>query len=445
MGYDDLLQLALERGKWCFTPDAFPTVGNGYRLACLDMSISQVFNRAGSGDGPNSLPVSTEDFLTKSSCVFSPAFSAHLREKFNTLDVACGQPVADGFMSLDTIISWTSIITWNTLGHYLAIVEKEDIVEEEGKKKPTEKKPPQFDGTEEGPLPLKEITQITLRGTTISQAWADNEAVKEFTGFDRHHLPNWSPSVPGRAPVFRDTSTHLETPEWEQIIDHELSTNPTALGRVRGKAQLFPESNDCQGIYTSFSALRSFLWAVFHGEVIQDPPRPTALAPATLLKCFRMRNQDFRGILLLMFSSQQPTPQGMSSYQVPAGQEAAWLRAVNFESRYKSSSRNAWTGHLKEIHGKDTASFPDIIHGRDLPTLRAQLRAFPCNQALLWQTAWMSEDAASSLNRGIVGIYAISFEEITPLAKKMRKRGKVGTLGRKLGEGLKEVLRKMCG
>lgn len=413
---------------------------------CLDMSISQIFNRAGSGNEPDSPPVSTEDFLAKSACVFSPAFSAHLREKFNTFDVVCGHPVADGFMSLDTTISWTSIITWNTLGHYLAIVEKEDIDEEEDKKKPTEKKPlrfgvPQFDGTDEGPLPPQEITQITLRGTTISQAWANSEAVRDFTEFDRINLQNWSPSVPGGAPVFRGTSTHLETSEWEQIMDHELSTNPTALGRVGGKTQLFPESNDCQGIYTSFSALRSFLWAVFHGEVIQDPPRPTAAA--TLRKPFRMRNQDFRGVLLLMFNTHQPAPPGMSSYQIPAGQEEAWLRAVNVESRYRSSSRNPWTGQFKEIHGKDTTCFPDVIHGRDLPTLRTQLRAFPCNQALLWQSAWMSEGAAYSLNRGIAGIYAISFEVDPPLVEETKKRGKVGTLGRKLGEGWKEALRKM--
>src|SRR5690554_5575802 len=102
MDFEDKINLALQKAKWCFTPHAFPTVGSGIKLACLEGAITKIFDGATRvielrtsrenrrQDFP---PDSTEDFLSQSACVFSAAFSTHLRDKFNTFDEVCGQPI----------------------------------------------------------------------------------------------------------------------------------------------------------------------------------------------------------------------------------------------------------------------------------------------------------------------------------------------------------------
>ncbi|MBE3045229.1 hypothetical protein IMZ48_22290 [Candidatus Bathyarchaeota archaeon] len=238
-------------------------------------------------------------------------FIRHLDAKFDAFDTLCGEKIAGGFLSTGSYEAWVNVIADNTPRHYLAAASTSQRLYEPGPTATGKRMPiPQFDGTGDEPTPPAPMKQIVLKGKTIKEAWAQNEDIRSMTEFERLPHQNWTPSVPGGAPVFHGTSRHLKSADGEANIDLAFSQNPTGLERVEGLTQLYPATKDLAGIFTSFSAIRSFLWSVFVGDVIQDPPGPSR---ATVLdKPFRMRDQPYKGVVLAQFHSTQPAPSGIS-------------------------------------------------------------------------------------------------------------------------------------
>ena len=436
-GLDEASAQAFREAKWCFTDEEFPNITNSFLCHRLPNTIGRIFaENSGNGEtqSSRSTPDSTTDFLERAKCVFSAPFLRHLGAKFDAFDSLCGDSLAGGFLSAKSYEAWAAVFAENTLHYYLeapARKSHEPGPIAAGKRMPI----PQFDGTGDEPTPPAPMRQIVLKGKTIKEAWHQNEDIRRMTGFERLPNQNWTPSVPGGAPVFHGTSRHLRSADGEANIDLAFSQNPTKLERVPGLTQLYPATPDLAGIFTSFSALRSFLWAVFVGDVIRDPPGPSH---ATVLdKPFRMRDQPYRGVLLAQFHSTQPAPSGISWYQIPVGKEDAWRWAlVNPEPRHPRTSEGWWKVGLGVLHGQDTADFPDLVHGKDLPSLRQCLGPFPCNRAFLWQSAWISDKSALALQKKISEIYAISFEreEEQPETTSGKKESAFRTFGRKLGK-----------
>lgn len=268
------LDEALKRAEWCFHESAYPSIGNAFQLACLSDVISKIFREHlnDDHDAEASSPSSVKDFLSKTASIFSRPFLAHLESKFEEFDKLCGEPVADGFLSVGTYHAWTNLIAANTIRYYRATTSDEQNLSEAPQKTSEIVDISQFDGHSDQPPSAIPVSQISLKGTTLKQAWAEKEEVGRLFSFERLPLQNWTPSTPGGAPVFHGTSHHLIDAESLRDLDNALSSNPTQLGRFPGETQLYPLSTDISGFYTSFSALRSFLWSVFNGEVIQDPP-----------------------------------------------------------------------------------------------------------------------------------------------------------------------------
>ncbi|KAI5464380.1 hypothetical protein BGZ63DRAFT_377560, partial [Mariannaea sp. PMI_226] len=265
----------------------------------------------------------------------------------------------------------------------------------------------------------------------------------------------WSPSVAGGAPVYRGMAIQHEYLQHARTIEHYLSTNPSTFRRVPGKTTFFPDDGHLSGIYTSFSALRSFLWAAFKAEILYHCLDKTA--GRALTDSFQMRGQTFHGVLLLKFHPDQPAPPGLTSFTIAEGKELDWRHTVFSwrPSRQQlrptkastSPPRAIWEHDLKHIHQQDTRDYPDIIHGRDMPVLRDAFLDWPCKQSLLWQTAFMSPAAANQLNSRLVAIYAISFERPQvgheQEAQPKEQEKVYSTLVPRLGERLKRIISKM--
>lgn len=99
----------------------------------------------------------------------------------------------------------------------------------------------------------------------------------------------------------------------------------------------------------------------------------------------------------------------------------------------------------QRIHGRDTTEFPDLIHGKDLPSIQNRLRQFPCQRALLWQSAWMTREAMLALNQRGTAIRAISFEREEPQAPEREKKDCFSTMTRALGKEFKKIVGKKSG
>lgn len=435
------IEEAIRRAEWCFTEGSYPNISNAFRLACLPDTISRIFEEH-SNDGNiagDSCPSSAKDLFSRASSVFSTSFVAHLELRFREFDILCGGPAADTFLSAGTYQTWTNTIADNAFRYYLATTSKEQHLEEPSRTSPESVSIPQFDAPFEAPAPIP-ISQIHLKGSTLKQAWAENNDLRQLFPFERLPLQSWTPSTPGGAPIFHGTSHHLQDARCQADLDSALASYPTRLVRAPGRTQLYPLSHGISGFCTSFSALRSFLWAVFMSEVIQDPPRPSRAS--SLQQTFHMRGEAFTGIILVEFHSNQPAPPGLDWYQIPNGREEEWSSIALSLGPYMSTTTNIWTDDLKAIHGQDTPKFPDIVHGKDLPPLQNSLRAFPCQRALLWQSAWMSEKAMVALNQRVSAIHAISFERTGPLAPEKKKKGSFSTMTRALGDQFKKMAEK---
>ena len=132
---------------------------------------------------------------------------------------------------------------------------------------------PQLDGpSTDGSAPLtlptsnSPITQIRLSGPTLKQAWNSDPILRQL----EHDCPGtgWSPAQASGLPVYHGTNAQFGTFGFNVL----LSRSPFSALR-RGFAmqnQMAPTSQPV--LYTDFSPLRCYLWALFKSEVIRSIP-----------------------------------------------------------------------------------------------------------------------------------------------------------------------------
>ena len=407
----------LKQASPCFKEEAFASIANGYRIAAVPHAVKSLqLNR--NNENPWALfanPSSVNDFISQTDHIFAPEFARHIQEKCAIFDRLCGAPISDAIFSELSLQERALEIVNNTLKFYDK--PRPPFPGDRGRSR---------DGTSDSPPEARPIpiTQMKLKGPTIKEAWRTNAAAQAINPLERVSLGQWNPSIstPSSLPVFHGTDAHLHE-NTAPILKQALEANPTMMRRAYGQTQLFPAGQYC-GIYTSFSAMRAFLWSCFKAEVIMDPPGPTTFS--RLQQPFQLNGQNLRGTLLLEFDINQPAPAGLSWYMVPVGKESDWFSRVRHSPSILTST-TAWGDSLKAIHGQDSLDYPDVTHGRDLPEIRNALADFPCNKTLLWQTAWMSEHAENILNERVTNIYAISFELEDPLSPSKPKKRRIFT------------------
>jgi hypothetical protein len=117
-------------------------------------------------------------------------------------------------------------------------------------------------------------------------------------------------------------------------------------------------------VWTAFSPLRAFLWAVFRGEVVSNIPGPTTQSKSN--QPWHYGNKTYEGVLVLQFSPSQPSPPGCSSYTIPIGKEEQWTNIAAASNNVVStaeSTKNLWQ-RFATIHrqGKES-EWPDLVHG----------------------------------------------------------------------------------
>ncbi|KAI5465299.1 hypothetical protein BGZ63DRAFT_373230 [Mariannaea sp. PMI_226] len=402
--------------------EAYPHVANGFQLACLRVAMEGVFRNAGHESRLGDTPLGVMDFLAVTACLFSPKLQKHLRSNFDRFDNLCGEEsVSDMFLAERTIQAWAYDILDFYLGYFfrLAMKKEHDC---------------QSNGTPTPPA-LVPIQQIQLQGTFLKDAWETNKDIQticDFGGSKNIPMHSWKPSTPGAAPVFRGVSHHLKQ-DGAQIVECQISTTPPDFSRKPGAPHLDSCDSEHPSIYTSFSAPRAFLWAVFMAELFQDPPAQTQVQGLT--QEFRLRGTTYQGILLFKFDSVQPAPSGLSWYQLPEGRELEWANIGRRQSIQPHPERHQAAHNLQQ----ETTDSPDLIHGRDLYDLRKYLTSWSCEQALLWQTAFTSRAAVESLSSRLVGIYAISFEQLQQHPENIsHRKGKIAMLKQNMGIPLRK-------
>ena len=148
-------------------------------------------------------------------------------------------------------------------------------------------------------------------------------------------------------------------------------------------------------VWTEFSPLRSFLWAVFKSDVLQPVPGPgTETKLKTPWKC---RDHEHVGVLVLKFQPSLSSATGEANCTIPPGREAEWTHIARTPTeggtpetlwrRFASIHRNAlptWppTIHCREYGAQLLMLSPYIKQfrrtvwfGADIPTLQASHRA----------------------------------------------------------------------
>lgn len=366
-------------------------------------------------------PTSVDDFIANMQGLFNTQFLRNLKEKCEAFDDLCGSPLSDAFIGHHSYLQWATLIGDNCFD--ACRFQVRDITPMLGKQRFAMS---QFGGSSDEPLP---VTQIHLRGKNVKQAWRTNPDTSCISPVEHHRLDDWTPSTMGGAEVFHGTTARYR-------MDEVLPSTPIDLGRSCLPSQFFPPG-DTAAIFTSFSVIRSFLWAAFKANVIDDPSDPTIRG--TLRTPFQLRGQTYHGVIVIKFHSSQPAPDGLTHYQIPAGQESAWN---DLAKRTICTGKKFWRVDARSIHGQSAGGVPDIVHDKDLPNLRNALGGFLCNGSLFWQTAWISEEAADALNARAAHVYVISFEreEATQSQSRSDNKKGVGEFARKFGHCLKMMM-----
>lgn len=148
------------------------------------------------------------------------------------------------------------------------------------------------------------------------------------------------------------------------------------------------------------------------------------------------------------FGVSQPHTGSLQAVVLPTSVTGQWKKVVqDFDPSLQPADyipANFWR-KLQFLHGQATDGCPDVIHAKDDRETLYNLRGTPCNKALLWQTAWVGQNAIDTLNARMTQIYAISFER-TPTASHVDPKeaisiaGKFRSFGKSAGQKLKGKL-----
>jgi hypothetical protein len=198
------------------------------------------------------------------------------------------------------------------------------------------------------------VQQVLLKGRDLRSAWSQNRITSSWRPADN----TFSPHKPGGPMVFHGTNTRSLT---------GANIDDLCTGKIRlfagGRNQMAP-----WGVFhTSFWGIRSFLWAVFSQNVVA--PIPEGSARLNLNSTFQFDGNEYRGILLLAFYTQTPSPPGLNA-EILDGGILQWSGACteNFRPGFVSTDeRDQYWRTLASLHRKQGSSWPDILHAPEDP------------------------------------------------------------------------------
>ncbi|KYK55787.1 hypothetical protein DCS_07751 [Drechmeria coniospora] len=247
--------------------------------------------------------------------------------------------------------------------------------------------------------------QVTIVGKGIIDAWQRLPFTQQLET-DCPQNSTWTPSQPGALSVYHGTSHNPKKGTFNEF----LSQPPfLALDGGSSRNHITQGSGQLPVVWTAFSPLRAFLWAVWQAEAVAAVPNPDA--KGRLNAVWKCAGKTYEGVMLLQFSASQPQPPGLTSYVIPRGREEEWSKTANSD-RYGFSGMNLthtqtlWA-QFSTIHGQEIGSeWPNLVHGLELWDSRQDLRKLRVKQ--VWRTAWSGE-GISRLNENHKQSLAIRF------------------------------------
>ena len=175
--------------------------------------------------------------------------------------------------------------------------------------------------------------------------------------------------------------------------------------------------------HTSFYGVRSFLWAVFRDNIVS--PNLVGSAQLNSNARFQFGGAEYRGVLVLAFYTQTPSPAGLSAEILDNSFITEWSTRCkrNFEFGVPPvDERDQHWQKLAPLHRKHSTKWPDILHGPEEPRTRATLSHFFGSQQegllpstrSIWRSAHCTEAATQYLSRNVAGVFAVAFEPEQP-------------------------------
>jgi hypothetical protein len=367
-------------------------------------------------------PQSCSDFLFLCRSIFSSDFCLTLDARIGEFD-ALVQANDDGIRLSDAFIQDRSRSDW--LKVIIQSISIDSLMRSGELPFPFS-----IDGTRDD---SRGVRQIILRGKDLRTAWVQNRTTSSW-----HPFENFSPDQPAAPMIFHGTNTRtLTAPNIDDLC----------CGRVRlfagGRNQMAP-----WGVFhTSFFGIRAFLWAVFNQNVVTLDPEGSARL--NLNSSFRLNDTEYRGVLLLTFYTQTPSPPNLSTEILDESIMSQWSgqNADGFRPGFiTSDERDEHWKKLSSIHGKERPNWPDILHAPEEQRTRLTLGQFFRGQGLLpstgpiWRSAHCTEDAMQYLRGRVAGAFAVTFEQELPQkeTKKKEKQGLTKRVCQWFKRGMKE-------
>jgi len=270
-----------------------------------------------------------------------------------------------------------------------------------------------FDGTSESePAQNPRIIQVNLEGPNIKSAWSKNRTIVDRRyKWTIRQLEEFGPDYAytadkaGSFSVFHGTIAHHKFPDW--ISDWNDEKMSLSSGDEGGQMAPF----GLGVVYTSFSALRSFLWAAFQEHLYRN--LPGAKDEAVLRKSWTSNGQTFTGVAVFAFEIVQPRPNArMHAYTIPRGTEQQWANKMGEMSGriWKNKGKEAWEHIMANSRPKDIKQWPEILSASEYGQQESSLSPFKVN---LQRTCW-SGSGIEYLNSQYRYTMAISFRKVLP-------------------------------
>ncbi|KAK0382782.1 hypothetical protein NLU13_9877 [Sarocladium strictum] len=454
---DNEWDIHLNERSWILHPDVRTGIIYSYQQFGVEDGIEHAIGIREKHD----TPTSCEDFLIKTSPLFSNEFIKRIQTSLEEFDRKLGVPLADVFISEMSTLDLAATLVSRCFEY--SDPEKPSlptpsvpipsyITPSVTSEEPIKSWGLMLDGTDEGPPPYymdspadrvasapspmvldpsvhgaqAPMQQIKLVGPTLKQAWDANpivqrhlmvaDAMKEVKSDWTPNIAHDTPGVFSRAPAFHGTCSHHDRDNADKRLEKAMATLPSGFTRNGNPSQIYPGRIDgTGGFFTSFLAFRAFAFSVFKMCLFQDIPNGTHLG--WLHRAFTMRNTEWTGVILLKFWSQQGAPPGQDFYTVPESNQRIWASTCKKFAVMDSlgDEQNCWA-KLRPIHRQATADYPDLVHMREQDSV---IQAFnkanvKVNKGLLWQTAWMSDRSMEYLNSRFAECFAITWEDPSP-------------------------------
>ena len=240
--------------------------------------------------------------------------------------------------------------------------------------------------------------QICLQGPTLREAWLANEVTRSLSFMPPR---NWNPSLPAGYYVYHGTSLPDE--------GHDRAEDLVNNGLLLEHAAPFNELSPRAAVYTSYSAIRSFLWSVFSNDFAEITI--TARQGTTLKRGWDINGHHYEGVLLLQFSLPVPSRDDCQQVVLNEHQTEQWCAAI---SQPRGQTADQRWNRERSIHGSPLDRLPDLLHAPERLLTERAFRSWMGRGLLrlpLWRTAATTLAGVSHINNHRTAVFAISCEQ----------------------------------